>query len=108
MSGLSRTSLALISRDAHLVQSVGDILSTATGTRVMRREYGSDVPKLIDAPVNSETVVDVFQAVAEALDRWEPRFWLRRVEILSAAAGHLSLVLTIEDDLGTRTIVVAA
>lgn len=104
MSGLSRNSLALISPEAYLVQSIGDILSTATGTRVMRREYGSDVPKLIDAPVNSETVVDVFQAVAEALDRWEPRFRLRRVEILAAAAGSLSLVLTIEDDLGTSTI----
>ncbi len=36
----------------HLRQSVRDILTTPIGTRVMRREYGSQLYALIDAPLN--------------------------------------------------------
>jgi phage baseplate assembly protein W len=60
----------------------------------MRREYGSDLPRLIDAPLNGETLVDLYAATAEAIDRWEPRFDLRRVEVADAVAGKLSLTLT--------------
>ncbi|SPX13597.1 Baseplate assembly protein W [Escherichia coli] len=34
----------------HLKQSVRDILTTPLASRVMRREYGSLVPDLIDEP----------------------------------------------------------
>jgi phage baseplate assembly protein W len=47
----------------------------------MRRGYGSDVPGLIDAPLNGQTLVRVYAAIAEALDRWEPRVTLERIEI---------------------------
>lgn len=93
MSGLDRVTGRRMAPDAHLAQSIADILSTPTGTRVMRRDYGSDLPALIDAPINGETLIDVFQATAEALDRWEPRFRLRRVEVAAASAGRLSLAL---------------
>lgn len=95
MSGLSRHTMGLMaSEDAHLAQSITDILSTPIGSRVMRRDYGSDLPRLIDAPINGETQVDLFQATAEALDRWEPRITLERVQITEADAGHMHLVLT--------------
>ena len=32
----------------HLRQSIADILSTPLNTRVMRRDYGSRIPELID------------------------------------------------------------
>lgn len=35
----------------HLKQSVRDILTTPLASRVMRREYGSLVPDLIDEPI---------------------------------------------------------
>lgn len=94
MTGLSRLNARAIDPDRHLAQSIVDILTTPRGSRVMRRDYGSDLPELIDAPLNGETVVDVFAATAEALDAWEPRLRLRRVEIGAAAAGTMSLVLT--------------
>ena len=94
MSGLSATTARLLPEEQHLVQSINDILSTPLGSRVMRREYGSDLPRLIDAPVNGETLVDLYAATAEAIDRWEPRFDLRRVEVADAVAGKLSLTLT--------------
>lgn len=66
----------------HLRQSIGDILTTPIGSRVMRRDYGSMVPDLIDHPDNMPTQVRVYAAVASALMRWEPRFRLTRIESL--------------------------
>lgn len=94
MTGLSRTTGRAIGLDEHLTQSITDILTTPKGSRVMRRDYGSDLPELIDAPMNGETVIDVFAATAEALDAWEPRIKLRRVEIRAASIGSMSLRLT--------------
>lgn len=93
MTGLSRHTARIIAPDAHLAQSITDVLTTPIGSRVLRREYGSDLPNIIDRPMNGETVVDIFQATAEAIDRWEPRFDLRRVQIEDPSAGHLTLVL---------------
>ena len=78
---MNRTTGAAISGLEHLRQSVGDILSTPIGSRVMRREYGSLVPELIDHPDNNASQVRLFSAVASALLRWEPRFPLTRVGV---------------------------
>lgn len=94
MIGLSRITGQRIDKDDHLTQSITDILTTPKGSRVMRRNYGSRLPELIDAPMNGETVVDLFMATAEALDAWEPRLRLRRVEILPKSAGAMALRLT--------------
>lgn len=77
----------------HLRQSIADILTTPIGSRVMRRDYGSALPELIDAPISPETVIDLYQATAEALARWEPRFRLARVQVAQAAPGHVVLHL---------------
>lgn len=78
---MNRTTGAAIPGLEHLRQSVGDILSTPIGSRVMRREYGSLVPELIDHPDNNASQVRLFSAVASALLRWEPRFRLTRVGV---------------------------
>ena len=36
----------------HLKQSIADILNTPIGSRVMRRDYGSKLFSLIDAPLH--------------------------------------------------------
>lgn len=64
---------------AHLKQSIEMILTTLIGTRIMRREFGSTVPGLIDAPANNKTVLLVYSAIAQALKKFEPRFKLTRV-----------------------------
>lgn len=78
---MNRTTGAAVTGLDHLRQSVGDILSTPIGSRVMRREYGSLVPELIDHPDNNTSQVRLFSAVASALLRWEPRFRLTRVGV---------------------------
>lgn len=78
----------------HLRQSITDILTTPLGSRVMRRDYGSRLFELVDAPMNSETVMDLYAATAEALEAWEPRFQLTQVTLASADAGAVVLDLT--------------
>lgn len=65
---------------AHLRQSIRDILTTPIGSRVMRREYGSRLFDLTDNPLNDETIIEIYAATAEALHQWEPRLRVRRVQ----------------------------
>lgn len=104
MSGTSRSTGRLIADEAHLTQSITDILTTPKGSRVMRRDYGSRLPDLIDAPMNGETVIDVIAETADALDQWEPRLRLRRVEIASARAGGMTLLLSAEVGASNRAL----
>lgn len=79
---------------AHLRQSIRDILTTPIGSRVMRRDYGSPLFELIDAPTNRATLAAIYAATAEAIARWEPRFKLTQVRAVSAAPGRVELDLT--------------
>ncbi|WP_461210413.1 GPW/gp25 family protein [Desulfocurvus sp. DL9XJH121] len=94
MLGMDSQSGAPLSGLAHVRQSVSDILSTPVGSRVMRRDYGSRLPDLLDAPVSPELVVEVYAETAAALARWEPRFKLSSVRLAEAEAGHMVLDLT--------------
>lgn len=85
MRGMDRVTGRAIEGEAHLRQSIADILTTPVGTRVMRRDYGSLLAELIDQPANGSTQVRLFGAVAMALMRWEPRIRLGRVQL---RAGH--------------------
>lgn len=93
MDGTNASTGKRLSGVYHLRQSIKDILTTPIGSRVMRREYGSQVPRLIDAPMNRSTLMDVYSAVAVALRRWEPRFELKQVQAVSAEPGFIELKL---------------
>ena len=94
MRGMSNTSGRELGGLDHLRQSVRDILTTRIGTRVMRREYGSRLPELVDRPMNPGLAIDLFAATASALRRWEPRMRLERVAITAATPGKITLSLT--------------
>lgn len=74
---------------AHIRQSVRDILTTPVGSRVMRREYGSLLPDLIDQPLNGATLLRAYAATVMALVRWEPRIRVARVQFEATADGRL-------------------
>lgn len=57
----------------HIRQSVADIITTPIGSRVMRRDYGSLVPELLDMPMNDALMMQVYAATVIAVSRWEPR-----------------------------------
>lgn len=71
-----------------LKQSVADILTTLKGTRVMRRDYGSNLPELIDQPLNDVTRMQVYAVVASDLMDQEPRIQLKQVQLLPATAPY--------------------
>lgn len=94
MRGINKdTGKGLDGKD-HLRQSIGDILNTRIGTRVMRRDYGSELPNLIDNPVNDEFAVDLYVALADALAKWEPRIRLREASMKVVAQGVIEFSLT--------------
>lgn len=85
---------------AHVHQSIQTILTTPIGARVMRRDFGSDIPSLVDAPMNAANIMALFAATAAALEPrqvdgfWygEPRFRLSQIEVVSvAASGRIAL-----------------
>lgn len=95
-TGMHRDTGAALGADtlAHLRQSITDILTTPIGTRVMRRDYGSRLFSLIDMPMNSLAPIQVYAATAAAIERWEPRLKLMRVQMQEATVdGRMSLML---------------
>lgn len=89
---------------AHLGQSIGDILTTPINSRVMRRDYGSLLPELVDAPFNDATRTLLYGATAEALMRWEPRIRIKQMTLSQGSASG-EFVLDLE---GERTDVTQA
>ena len=81
MRGMSAIDGRVLEGADHLSQSIADILTTPIGSRVMRRDYGSLLPELIDAPFNGVHRLMLFGAIATALMRWEPRIELKQVQV---------------------------
>lgn len=91
-TGMDRHTGRAVSDHHHVAQSVADILTTPVGSRIERREYGSMLPELIDAPAHRGTFVQLYAATATALMRWEPRIRLTRVSIdAGTPAGRFTL-----------------
>ncbi|MFZ4876841.1 GPW/gp25 family protein [Janthinobacterium sp. Mn2066] len=78
---------------AHLRQSIADILTTPIGSRTRRRRYGSEVPELIDQPLNEATQLRIYAATAFALRRWEPRLSLSNVQLTRDTDGAIAVLL---------------
>lgn len=88
MAGLSRSTGTPLSEADHISQSIGDIMTTPVGSRVMRRDYGSYCPDLIDAPGNDLGALRLIAALADGLARWEPRVSLTSASVVPSADGR--------------------
>ena len=71
----------------HVAQSIAVILTTPIGSRVMRRDFGSELFDLVDAKMTPRTILAIYGAAAVAIARWEPRFRIARASISRATAG---------------------
>ncbi|WP_248917044.1 GPW/gp25 family protein [Pseudomonas entomophila] len=94
MIGLDRRTGQPLTGIAHLRQSIEDILTTPLGSRRMRPEYGSQLRRFVDLPVNEGWKSAVQAEVARALGRWEPRLKLDRVKVVAVLDGQVSLALS--------------
>ncbi|MDK1707009.1 GPW/gp25 family protein [Serratia marcescens] len=77
--GLDRDTGGTVNDMAHIRQSITDILTTPKGSRVMRRDYGSDLVNLLDGPLTPALRMKVISATYAALTQWEPRITLSAV-----------------------------
>lgn len=94
MIGMNRNTGREISDIEHLKQSLRDLLTTAKGTRIMRADYGSNLPRLIDMPVNNDLILDIISETADAIDKWEPRIKVTQVNISEITQGSVILSIT--------------
>jgi phage baseplate assembly protein W len=78
----------------HLKQSINDVLTTPIGSRVMRRDYGSELFKLVDKPMSGQLSSDCIAASAKALRKWEPRVLVKKITIINVQQGVLEFDLT--------------
>ena len=99
-SGVDGTTGQSLEGWPHVQQSIAVILTTPIGSRVMRRDFGSEVPALIDRPMTSQNILAVYAATTNALaprmvgNSWygEPRFRLRQCDLIEAdETGSLTL-----------------
>jgi len=86
--GMNAKTGRAISDIDHLHQSVSDVLLTPTVSRVMRRDYGSELFNLIDQAGNPATYLRLYAAIATALLRFEPRLQLSRIQIKPSMDGQ--------------------
>lgn len=93
VTGMNRHTGALISDTELLRQSIICILTTPKGSRVYRREFGSDLFKLLDSPNNEALMIDIYASIADALVRWEPRFQLQNIQARTNENGQLVVSL---------------
>lgn len=91
--GLDRSDGRAMTGVEHLRQSIADILTTPVGSRIMRPEYGSHLPRMVDLPVNNGWISAVQAEVARAIGRWEPRLKLSRVTVVSVIDGQVNLTI---------------
>jgi phage baseplate assembly protein W len=69
----STGSIALVSHEQELEESIGLILGTAFGERPMRPEFGCGIHEYVFAPADATTAGRIAHEVRASLERWEPR-----------------------------------
>ena len=94
MIGMDRRTGKPLSGLDHLRQSIEDILATPVGSRRMRPEYGSQLRRFVDLPVNEGWKSAVQAEVARSLQRWEPRLKLEHVQVVAVVGGRIDFKLT--------------
>jgi len=79
--GISSTGgVAMVDDHASVRQSILLLLSTIPGERVMRPDYGCELHRLVFSPNDNTTSGLAIHYVRQALDRWEPRAQVIRID----------------------------
>ncbi len=87
--------VAMVDGPGAVRQSILLLLSTRPGERVMRPEYGCDLYRLVFEPNDATTAGLAIHYVREAVNRWEPRAEILRLDAEPAAddPGRLDITL---------------
>jgi len=91
---MNRNTGRAITDAEHISQSVGDILRTPVGSRVMRRDYGSLLSAMIDQPQTPALELQIKVACYMAILKWEPRITLTSITTERQFDGKMIVNLT--------------
>jgi len=72
--------IEMVEEAASVRQAVLLLLSTRKGERVMRPDYGCDLHRLVFSPNDDTTAGLAIDHVRHALNRWEPRINVLRID----------------------------
>lgn len=93
--GMNASTGRTLAGTQHIGQSIGRILSTPLGSRVMRRDFGSLIPTLIDQPMTQATILRLYSAAVVAIREWEPRVKVGNVNRNFGKAGEFILDISL-------------
>ena len=92
--GLNAATGAVLTGWEHVLQSLSDIFTTGFGERIIREWYGSFVPNLLGQLITPDEVTPFFVAITSAIEQWEPRFRVTRIEAVKVTRdGELHVFL---------------
>jgi len=74
-------SIALVSREQEIEESIRLVLGTAVGERPMRPEFGCRINEYVFAPADATTAGLIAYDVRRSLARWEPRIEVTDVSV---------------------------
>lgn len=94
MTGMNRMNGQPLTGLDHLEQSIADIITTPLNSRVMRRNYGCDLFRMVDVPMSGEFEIRAVAAIYLAIGQWEPRLTVQNVTVNANADGVLAIVLS--------------
>lgn len=100
--------LALVTGSTDIDQAILLIIETMPGERVMRPGFGCRIWELLFAPNSPETRALAAYHVRQALEFWEPRVTIDKVDVLSDndnAALRIQISYTIKDTHDVRSII---
>jgi len=89
-------SVALVSGDQEIIESIRLILGTAPGERPMRPEFGCAIHDLVFAPADAATAGQIAYAVRISLERWETRITLTDVVVGFEAVEQGTLLIDVQ------------
>ncbi len=76
--------------------SIKLILSTATGERLMRPDFGSTLHTFLFKPVNDSNRAQMSSAVKIALQRWEPRIKISQITVSPSPTDLATVHIDVE------------
>ena len=87
--------IEMVEEHAAVRQSILLLLSTAPGERVMRPDYGCDLQQLVFSPNDATTHGLAIYYVRRAMQRWEPRIDILRLDAAASQAdpGRMDIML---------------
>ena len=102
-------SIALVSHDREIEESIRLIVGTAPGERPMRPEYGCGIHDYVFASIDSDTAGRISSEVRSALVRWEPRIKVEGVDVTvdpkDLTFAHIEIRYSVGDTNDPRNLV---